>query len=513
MPPLKQRDAQTMLLTYLPAWKKNRDTVEEVDRWYRGDLNERDKPSLPKKATKEYRDLRSRSSTPWLKYVVNSTAQGLYVEGYRRSDQPENASSWKVWQANGMDARQIAIHRGALAHALSYAVVLPGDPLPVIRGHSARGMVAFYQDVAQDDWPMAALRGDLITDSAGKKKWRFRLYDETAIYMFDANDDAGASLTYVTTDEHNAGVCPIVRFANTLDLDGRAEGEVQPYIDIAARIDQDTFDRLVVQRFGAWMIRYIAGMVEPETDEEKRAQKLRLSVEDVLVAADPDTKFGAFPATPLDGYIKARDSDIRDLAVVTQTPPQDLLGQMINLSAEALAAAEAGRTRRWQERKHTFGESHEQMLRMAAHLMGDTSGAGDFSAQVIWRDMESRSLAQAADALGKIGQMLGIPAEILWEKIPGFTQQDVERAKELRAEGGVEGLLRELTDGKPAVATDPAQEMAKKAEAMGVLIRAGASPESAAKQVGLEGLEFTGAVPVSLRLPERDASALEDKAP
>lgn len=447
--PMKPGDAQTLVKTLLPAWNNNRERIEKVDRWYRGTLGERDKPSLPKKPSREYRDLRDRSLTPWLKYVVRSLAQGLYVEGYRRSDQPQNASSWDVWQRNGLDSRQIALHRGAMAHALSYATVLPGTPMPVIRGASARKMVAFYQQPADDDWPMYALRGEVVNGADGKAFWRFKLYDDEAIFTFHAENETGDRLEFITFDVHDAKVCPVVRFANEIDLDGRADGEVEPYIDLASRIDQDTFDRLVVQRFGAWLVRYIAGMVKPETDEEASAEKLRLSVEDILVAEDSDTKFGTLPATPLDGYIKARDSDIRDLAVVTQTPPQDLLGQMVNLSAEALAAAEAGRTRKWEERKHGFGESWEQVLRLAAHLMGDTEGAGDFSAQVIWRDMESRSLAQVADAFGKLAQMLQVPPEILWEKIPGLTQQDVQRAKEIvQSGGGIEGLLRELGAGQ-----------------------------------------------------------------
>lgn len=44
---------------------------------------------------------------------------------------------------------------------------------------------------------------------------------------------------------------------------------------------------------------------------------------------------------------------------------------------------------------------------------------------------------------------------------------------------------------------------------MGVLIRAGVEPVNAAGQVGLPGVEFTGAVPVSLRLPASDANRLE----
>jgi hypothetical protein len=34
-----------------------------------------------------------------------------------------------------------------------------------------------------------------------------------------------------------------------------------------------------------------------------------------------------------------------------------------------------------------------------------------------------------------MNQMLGIPVEMLWEKIPGFTDQDVDRARALIESG------------------------------------------------------------------------------
>src|SRR5690606_1202542 len=100
-------------------------------------------------------------------------------------------------------------------------------------------------------------------------------------------------VTYVDHDEHNARVCPVVRYCNELDLDGNSDGEVEPNIDLAARINQDTFDRLVVQRFQAWLVRTISGMslTGNGSDESGEgggyddeaslvaAEKLRLSVE------------------------------------------------------------------------------------------------------------------------------------------------------------------------------------------------------------------------------------------
>ena len=60
-----------------------------------------------------------------------------------------------------------------------------------------------------------------------------------------------------------------------------------------------------------------------------------------------------------------------------------------------------------------------------------TKAAADFGAQVTWRDMESRSLAQISDALGKVAQMLEVPPQAVWHLIPGFSRSDVE---DMRAE-------------------------------------------------------------------------------
>lgn len=48
-------------------------------------------------------------------------------------------------------------------------------------------------------------------------------------------------------------------------------------------------------------------------------------------------------------------------------------------------------------------------------------------------------------------------------------------------------------------------------DALGTAIRAGVAPESASQVVGLDGIRFTGAVPVALRLPETQSVDLEEK--
>jgi len=448
----------------LSLYQEEKRKLDEIDRWARW---HHDRPHRPGRATPEYLQLAERAQAPWGDLIVGSVAQTLYVEGYRRPDAEDNSTAWRIWQANGWDARQIAVHRAALTYGTAYAYVLPGvnslsgKPMPKMRGLSPREVIAAYDDAADDEWPLYALA---VKRRRGYVE--YWLYDAESVRYYQV-ENVGDKPKLQRVAMHNVGVCPIVRYANRFDLEGRAAGEIEPFIPVLGRIDQTTFDRLVVQRFASWIVRTIAGMSIAETiqatggdggnvADEAAKLKMRLAAEDILVADDPDTKFGSLPATPLDGFIDAHDADVRVLAAVSQSPAHEMLGQMANLSAEALAAARASQTAKSDERKHQFGESHEQMLRLAAHIAGDEAAATDFEAEVRWKDTEIRSLAQAADALGKLAQMLNIPVELLWEKIPGWTQQDVERAKALVQEGGVESLVRELVAAQQPPPAEPA---------------------------------------------------------
>lgn len=437
-----------------PMFKAEERHLNRIDRWARWS---HDKPHTPKHATKEYQDLIARAQSPWGDLIVRTIAQTLYVAGYRRATDDDNRTAWAIWQANGMDARQIALHRAALTYGLAYELVLPGktmtgEPMPMMRGLSPRQMIAIYEDPAIDDWPAYAMR--VIPKKGSKVK--IELLDDELVHTLEGDSGPCGALTYQGQMAHTAGVCPVVRFANRFDLEGRAAGEVEPYISVLGRLDQTTFDRLVVQRFASWVVRTIAGMDIPKSADaagKSTAQvKQELKVEDMLVAVDKDTKFGSLPASPLAGFNESHDVDARVLSAVSQTPAHELLGTMANLSAEALAAARASQTAKSDELKMTFGEDHGRGLRLGAHYYGDTEAAADFEAQIRWRDTSIRSLSQAADALGKLTTMLGFPAELLWEKIPGIDALDVERAKAIIEKGGgIEAALRSLIDGQTSL--------------------------------------------------------------
>ena len=422
----------------MPGWRKEKTRLDWIDRWYRWDP---DDIKLPRSATPELRALRGLSRVPWLGHVVTSTAQCMYVDGYRSTldpvGRPEDAEPdgpWRVWLANGWDQRQTAVHRAMLAYGHAYATALPGEdfqgsPMPVLRGVSPRQMWAAYEDPADDDWPKYAMRVIRSGDTGSL----VQVFDDQFIYTVTERVGVGSDVSPYTVDDvmsHGAGVCPVVRYANQLDLDGRTPGEVEPHIPLASRINKTSYDRMLTQHFNSWKVRTIAGMSEPDTEENVIRERLKLRQDDLLVAEDPDTKFGTLDETQLGGFIAAHEADIEALAAVTQTPTHELTGKLINVSAEGLAMIRASQMQKVTERQKSAGRSHAQLLRLAAALAGDTKHAEDITGRVTWQDTSIRSMAQAVDALVKLAA-IGVPHEALWGRVPGVERSDVEEWIEL----------------------------------------------------------------------------------
>jgi hypothetical protein len=426
-----------------PGWDKDRERLNRVDRWYRW---EQEGVPLPRVTTPELRALAKLCQVPWLTLVVTSCAQAMYVDGFRSeldrddteaTDEQQASPPWRTWLANGMERRQVALHRAALAYGWAFEKVLPGeDPvtgrsMSVIRGVSPRKMFALWEDPAEDDWPTYTMQ---IVDTA-KSEMLVRVLDDTAEHELALGID-GVDVKYLgQRGVHDAGVCPVVRFANMLDLEGRTSGEVEPNIPLAARINKTGYDRLLTQHFASWKVRYVAGMAEPDDEETAARKKLQLRQDDILVAEDADTKFGTLDASDLQPFISSYRNDVETLAAVTQTPTHELTGQMANLSAEALAAARASLNQKVVERQKSFGPSHAQALSLAVALEGNESYLADPTGRVTWQDMEIRSMSQAADALGKMATQLGVPPTALWAMVPGVEKTDVAEWVKLAEEG------------------------------------------------------------------------------
>ncbi|UQA94922.1 phage portal protein [Streptomyces halobius] len=444
--------------------RADRERLDRIDRYMRG---EHDGPYIPRSATEEYKLLAKRAISNWLPLLVKTPSQAMAVDGYRRSAGPdgdtpeETPAEWRAWQDNRMDARQTPVHRAALTYGQAFATVLrdSADPArPVIRGVSPRLLYASYEDPAADALPLWALQVETVPDAEGVEA-RAWLYDATHVYDVLVGGKGGPQL--LAFRPHGMGVCPVVRFAPDIDLEGRVTGVVEPMIPIQDRVNQTVFDLLVSQTFGSFKVRTISGLApefrrDPETgeilhDAAGRPQVIPIQADAsrFLVAPDADTKFSQLDETPLSGFLDAIELATKHLAALSQTPPHYLLGSMVNLSAEALAAAESALSRAVDEYKHSMGESWELVLSLCATVGG---AEPDPRAEVLWKDAESRSLAQTVDALGKAVQMLNVPARAMWSRIPGVTARDVEEWAQIQ-EADDPGLR--MADAMASAVTPP----------------------------------------------------------
>lgn len=430
------------------------DRLERVDNYLHGI---HDEPYMPRTADAEYQLLAKRAISNWMPLLVGTPAQALYVDGFRpgrKGADERRTPEWEHWQYSRLDARQAAVHRASLTYGHSFTVTEKDKKGKIhTKGLSPLRTAALYEDAANDHDPFAALTIISYPSELSDKKvkGRARLWDSTHSYEIRFEAIHGEQKISVSKKRsHGAPECPVTRFASTVDLEGRTIGVVEPMIPLQNRINQTVFDLLVAQTYGSFKVRWATGMAPPTrvawvnsegtevTSDTPGAQETRKPIpmdhnaRRFLFAEDSDSKFGSLDETPLDGYINSIDMSIRHLAAVSQTPPHHLLGQIANLSAEALQAAETSLSRKVEEYRKAFGESWERVFRLAGALAGDTAVYEDVNGEVLWRDMEQRSLAQSADALGKLADQLAIPKHGLWTRVPGVTQNEIDHWNDLR---------------------------------------------------------------------------------
>lgn len=425
----------------LSILEKDRERLLTFDAYIRG--NHAD-PYMPELADAEYKLLAKRSVSNWIPLLLATPAQALYVDGFRRGYErkkvtgPEQSAEMKHWQRSRLDARQHPLYRAALGYGQAFTVTELNERNEAeTRSLSPLRTSALYEDPANDLVPYATItvrkRPRLDVDSK-VLLGEATLWADGRKYQisFDGLNEIKTIVQVGTFDSH-----PITRFAPWVDLEGRTVGIVEPIIPIQDRINQTVFDLLVAQTGGSFKVRWVTGMAPPvQRDEEgevvldKDGQpiplKENLNAKRFLFAEDDTVKFGSLDETPLDGYINSIDQIIRHLSAISQTPPHHLLGQIANLSAEALQAAEVALQRKVLELQSSFGESWERVFTLAAELEGDANAAHDYSGEVLWRDMEGRSISQVADALGKLSEQLGIPKRALWPRVPDVTTNELE---------------------------------------------------------------------------------------
>lgn len=428
------------LNTKLDARQKS---IKLLNDYYEGDhpLSEIP-PRVPDEAKAAFRRWMRSNRANWMGLVVESVVERLEVQGIRYgADQVADKDAWAIWQASGMDVGSEMVFTDAAVTGESYITVEPNPDNP------ARPFL----------WPEHPSQVIVACDAsrptlrrAGFKKW---LDDSGFVFSVLYLPDLIVKLRSERTLGRNGdtsrirwvprgdvpeftnplGAVPVVPFRNRGRLLTGGRSEIADVLDTQDRINRTLFLRMIAAEYAAFRQRAASGLAL-ETDEATGKPKMPFtpSMVELWVSENPETKWHEFGATDLGSYIQAVESDIQHIAAETKTPPQYLLGAMVNISGDALKAAESGLVSKVRRRARHFGESIEEVFRLAFTAAGDTAKAAVVDAEVIWRNPEFRTEGELTDSLVKM-KTLGVPNEALQERW-GASPQEIARWKGMAAE-------------------------------------------------------------------------------
>ena len=150
--------------------------------------------------------------------------------------------------------------------------------------------------------------------------------------------------------------------------------------------------------------------------------------------------------------------------------------------------------------------------------------------QVDWKNPNTPSSSMSADAFSKLaGSIDSFANSEVGMTRAGLSRSEIVRLKadQRKAQAGqvldqIRGMRQQTEQTQDDVErqTDASTQstvagggLKDSFDALGVAIRAGVTPESAASMLGLKGIEFTGMTPVSLKLPEGGGNEPEQSEP
>lgn len=416
------------------------------------------------KATKAYRLILDLADTNWPQLIVDSVDERLEVQGISLGDEELDKRAWDFWQTNGLDADSSLTHQSALTTARAFVIVWPsaGGGAPDITPEHASTCIVQYAPGSRRV-RVAALRR---WEDAGR--WYATLYRPDGVYKFQSKRLPGTTNSYSRTDWERREVpgevwplpnpfgplVPVVEVAVNRDLRpspyGRAFGEFERNVGHIDRINFATFSQIVAMTWSGFPLRALIGDPILRDDDGNPLAPFDVAADSLVQIENPDGKLMQLPEANLENYGKTIDRYVQQLAAITKTPPHYLLGQLVNLSADAIRAAEAGLVSKVRRHQNRIGEAWEEVFRLSLIAAGQDVPASAQGAQIIWKDPESRSMAERADAAVKLKDIL--PWQALASKVLAATPQEIQAWSEQR---GADALSALIAQPAPAAAVPP----------------------------------------------------------
>lgn len=481
MPTIKDLAPQLNLLL---AELDRRKAATELNRRHARGAAPMPQAVIDSKLTRAYAALMGMSAAPWGGLIVDSVQDRLEVGGIRTGDEQRDRALWeRIWQPNGLDAEAKLAQHSVLRDGRAFATIWPderGEPEIVYDG-ADQVVVAYIEGRHKQRHRIAALRrwidGDGVQNvTLYRPNELFKLRESRD--QVDAADRVRAGEKWWEPREETGpdglpepwplpnpyGVVPVVELSTNRELQPGpfpyARGEFEHCHGLLDRINLLTFLGLVVAVWMGFPLRGVIGETILRDDDGNELPPFDSRPGEVATLENPKAQTFEFEAA--DRGNLSIFAELAQLAYVTKTPAHyfPMQAGLSNISADTIRALEGALHAKVRGiHKPQIGEGHEEVVRVAALMLEDPIEV-PASAEVVWLDHESRSMAERADAAAKLKELL--PAEFIAEKYLGFTQQELGRVRAGVAGTAFDRLLSDALAGgaTAAAAADAAVEVA-----------------------------------------------------
>lgn len=428
---------------------KRQPDLTALDDWYCGD---HPPPAGYDKGRELLKRLLVMTNTNFMQLVVDAAMERMHVEGFRIGGEISEPV-WRIWQGNAWDLGSEMVFLECLALGEALVLVDPQlndfDVPTMTPEHPSQAIVehrpgSFLDRVAglktyEDDINEVLVATLYTADRV--ENWWAPLPKHGAVALAKPKWEHQDSIS----GANQFGEVPLVPFRNRPRMLRPGTSEFYTVIPIQRRINKTILDRLVMQEFSAFKQKWASGIdipKDPVTGQD--IEPFRAAVDRMFTSTDAETRFGTFESDDIKGLLEGVDADVKAIAAIVATPAHYLLGNLVNLAAEAMKAAEASLISRVRRHMRHLEEPGEAVARLGLKAAGE-SVPNSADMETVWRNPEYRTEGELVDALVKM-RTLGVPLTALWERY-GATQTEIARWKtELDAEA-LDPVAQHLLNG------------------------------------------------------------------
>lgn len=402
--------------------------IKGYDDWYSG---EHPAPMGNEKATLLLQRLLETVGLNILAKLSDAAPERMQIEGFKVNGK-HNDDVWAIWQGNKFDAGSRMLLQEKFGLSIAYAMVDPNlnaAGVPTVTPEHPEQAITEEIPGSQDHM---GLKVRVDETEVTPVRYAYLLSpDRVEVYAAPTRVNVGWAMKPAweyqesLSGDNPLEECPLVAFPNRPRMLREPRPEWYPALETQRRINKTLLDRMAMQDEGAFKAMWSTGLsipVDPETKQP--VEPFKRALDRLFINENPDGKFGQFEAEDIRQMLLAVMDDVKHGAILVPTPPDQLLGEIVNVSEGGLEAARDSLTRRVNLHKDFDGENFETVARLM--LKADGKDVPNATAmRTNWVDTENVTVGAKADAAVK-WSTLGVPLEVLWERFLGATPDEIK---------------------------------------------------------------------------------------